>query len=185
MSDPEFDKEANRRKIPTGRGHGKKFLGFALVAFLGLCLFGFPFSSRRPYTCAVCRMDRVDQGILGLKWSTQEETDCSRWYESNVERNHIHSWIERTHCRRFGIPGLYGGYGCRIGGPLTGLSRTVQMEIYRHFEDRLEAKQLFIRLGQTDGECYRTLDALMEWVGEDYPGTWHDWWEEHRANDEE
>jgi hypothetical protein len=57
------------------------------------------------------------------------------------------------------------------------------MEIYRHFEDRLEAKKLFIRLGEIDGESARMWTALMGWVEEDYPGTWHDWWEKHRVED--
>jgi hypothetical protein len=185
MHKTEADNQARPRQVHVGRGQAKRFLGLAFVAFVGSCLLGFPIYSRRPYTCAVCRMDRVDQGCLGLTWSSEKETDCSRWYESNVERAHVHSWVEGTHCRRFGIPGLYGGYGCRIGGPLTGLSRTVQIEIYRHFEDRLEAKRLFIRLGQMDGDCYRTFHALMEWVGHDYPGKWHDWLEEHGENGED
>lgn len=65
---------------------------------------------------------------------------------------------------------------------MTGLSRTVQMEIYQHFEDRLEAKRLFIRLGQMDSEGYRMWKALMGWIDEDYPGTWHDWWERVKVN---
>jgi hypothetical protein len=126
-------------------------------------------------------MDRVDHHLLGLGWSRQEETDCSLWYRENVERSHVHAWVRRTCCRPFGIPGLFGGYRCFIGGPLTGLSRTVQMSIYQHFGDRLEAKRLFMRLGQTDVERDRIWEALMGWVDEGYPGTWQVWWERHRA----
>jgi hypothetical protein len=143
-------------------------------------LLGFPGCSRIPYTCAVCRKDKVDHRCLGLGWSEQQETDCSLWYKANVERTHLHVWVERTHCRRFGIPGLYGGYGCKIGGPLTDLSRTVQINIYQHFRDRADAKQLFIRLGHMDDEGHRLWDALMEWVDVDFPGTWHEWWDAHR-----
>jgi hypothetical protein len=144
-------------------------------------LLGFPGCSRIPYTCAVCRMERVDRSCLGLRWSHQNETDCSLWYSNNVERAHTHCWVEGTHCRRFGIPGLYGGYACRIGGPITGLSMTVQMQIYQHFKDPLEAKQLFIGLGRMDNAGGRMWQALMEWVEADFPGTWHNWWEKHGA----
>ena len=51
-----------------------------------------------------------------------------------------------------------------------------EIDIYQHFENPLEAKQLFIRMGQGD---YREWDALMEWTYADYPGTWRDWWEKH------
>lgn len=144
-------------------------------------MLGFSGSYRRSYTCAVCRVDRVDHQLLGLCWSRQEETDCSRWYRENVEQSHVHSWVKYGYCRYIGIPGLYSGYACVIGGRLTGLSRTVQTNVYQHIGDRLEAKRMFIRLGQTDGDSDRIWDALMRWVDEGYPGTWHDWWERHRA----
>ena len=76
---------------------------------------------------------------------------------------------------------LSGGYACVVGGPITGLSRRVQVDIYRHFRDPLEAKALFIRLGAMDGEGVRLWAALMGWVDEGYPGTWHDWWARHCA----
>jgi hypothetical protein len=56
------------------------------------------------------------------------------------------------------------------------------MTIYQHFEDRLEAKRLFILLGQTDAENDRLWEALMDWVDRGYPGTWHDWWGRQRAD---
>jgi hypothetical protein len=184
MGNPLFHEEASRIRSDAGRRRGRKFLGLAFVALLASCWLGLSSHDRRPYTCAVCRADRVDQSCLGLEWSRQEETDCSRWYASNVERTHAHSWVACTRCRRFGIPGIYGGYGCFIGAPITGLSRTSQVEIYQHFEDPLEAKELFILLGRRDGDPHRTSSALMEWAGEGYPGTWHDWWEKHRNVEE-
>ena len=175
MRDRESDETTSLHPSRVSRGRGPTFIGFAFAAVLGSCLLGFPGCSRRPYTCAVCRENKVDHTCLGLKWSDREETDCSRWYRENVEPSHTHIWIKCTYCRRFGIPGVFGGYGCVIGGPLTGFSRTVQIQIYQHFEDRLEAKRLFIRLGRTDGESSRTWDLLMGWVNAGYPGAWDDW----------
>ncbi len=180
MFDPEFDTKANRRHVHGLRN--QRLVGLLCIALTVSWLLGFSPYSRRPYTCAVCRANKVENHLLGWRWSSQESTDCSRWYTENVERSHAHAWVG-TYCRRFGIPGLGGGYGCFIGGPLTGLSRTVQMTIYNHFEDRLEAKQLFIRLGQMDAGNDRLWEALMSWVDQDYPGTWHDWWERQRASD--
>jgi hypothetical protein len=183
MLDPEFDQDASHRRRHPERPRAPRILSLAFVVWLGSYLLGFPGCSRIPYTCAVCRKDKVEHRCLGLGWSEQEETDCSLWYQANVERTHPHVWLERTHCRRFGIPGLYGGYACTGGGPLTHLSRTLQIKIYRHFRDPSDAKRLFIGLGRWDDEGHRQWDALMGWVEADFPGTWRDWWEAHRAPD--
>jgi hypothetical protein len=159
-----------------------RILCLAFVAYLGASILGFPGCSRIPYTCAVCRKERVDKSVLGFKSSYQEDTDCSLWYQGHIEPTHTHSWVEKPHCRRFGIPGLYSGYACSAGGsPITGLSRIVQMQVYKHFGDPIAAKQLFIRLGQwREKDINGTLDNLMQWVNEDCPGTWRDWLEKHR-----
>jgi hypothetical protein len=180
MSDPEFGEEPGRRKPVALRGQGKRLLLWTLAAVLGWCVLGLATPSRRPFICSVCRVERVDHRWLGLRWSDLEENECSRWYREQVERSHAHSWVQRGYCRRIGIPFLSGGYACVIGGPITGLSRRVQVDIYRHFDDPLEAKALFVRLGAMDGEGSRMWTALMGWVDEGYPGTWHDWWEDHR-----
>jgi hypothetical protein len=173
----EFDKTLGGRWSYALRRNWPRLLVFIWLAMLGSSLLGIPVYSRRPFTCAVCRADRVDVHCLGLTWSNQEETDCSRWYRANVEHSHSHIWSKCGYCQRFGIPGLGGGYSCFTGAPIAMLSRTLQVEIYQRFEDPLEAKRLFVRLGRGDQETYRMRVALTGWIGEHYPGTWHDWWE--------
>jgi hypothetical protein len=180
MGDPKFEELASSRYVPARRPRLPRLLILAFAAFLALYALGFRCYSRTPFTCAVCRKEKVEKTCLGLHWSDQEETDCTRWYRNNVEPTHAHFWIQGTVCRRFGIPGLYGGYACSIGGPLTGLSRSVQVDIYKHFANKSDAKQLFIELGTTEFGIDGKWSALMEWVNADYPGTWGDWWEKHR-----
>ena len=166
------------------RSPWRVFLGVALVTFLGSIFLDFQVCSRVPFTCAVCRADKVERCCFGWKWSDQEESDCSRWYASHVESTHEHSWLEGTHCRRFGIPYLGGGYACRGGSPITMFSKSAQIRIYEHFDDRLEAKRLFLRLGQARPDRNRQWAALMKWMDAGYPDNWHDWWDEHRADAE-
>ena len=181
MRDPEFDDEVSRCQKGLRPGRWLMRLGLVLTLVPAASILGFPGCSRTPYTCAVCREGKVVHSVLGVTWSDREETDCSRWYQGNVEPSHAHCWTECSHCRRFGIPGLYSGYGCFAGGPITSLSRTIQIDVYQHFKDPLEAKELFIRMGQGD---YRELDALMEWADARYPGTWKDWLGKHGPTEE-
>jgi hypothetical protein len=174
----------NESRLHSHARASRMLIGWTCAALLIFYLLGFPGYTRCPFTCAVCRADKVDYHLLGLKWSKLEDEDCSRWYSDNVERSHTHVWIRGSYCRRFGIPGVWGGYSCVIGGPLTGLSKNVQRAIYQHFDDPLEGKRLFIRLGRTDAETFRVWTALMGWVDADYPGTWDAWWKQHAATEE-
>jgi hypothetical protein len=174
MVDPEFQNAAAGKKAPRRRRWLWR-LACALIVIWGASALGIQACSRRSYTCAICRLGRVNHRCLFVTWSVDQETECSRWYRENVEPSHSHVWTKCSYCERFGIPGIWSGYACVIAGPITGLSETVQIEIYRHFENRLEAKALLARLGEGDG---RQWDALMEWVGQGYPGTWYDWWKE-------
>jgi hypothetical protein len=185
MLDPEFDELPKGRPSQAWRISRRKLIGLAFFTWLGSSMLGVSGCSRRSYTCAVCREEKVDQRFLILGWSERTETDCSEWYRGNVEPSHAHAWAARGYCRRFGIPGLGGGFACSMGTPIAGLSRSWQIKIYQHFDDRLEAKRLFMRLGRWDNESHVLLNALMEWSNADYPGTWHDWWEKHRAASEE
>jgi hypothetical protein len=118
----------------------------------------------------------VENRFLGVKWSTSLElTDCSRWYNARVERSHAHQWVERFHCRRIGIPGLINGFACYIGAPINDLPPTLQVTVYQHFGDPLEAKRLFIRLGRKDVESQRPCESLIDWINRGYPGTWKEW----------
>ncbi len=184
MFDPELNEKPGRRRVHALRWHILKFIGLVCCALLILNLLGVQGYERRLYQCAACRANKVDHDFLGLKWSDQQDSDLSRWYGENVEQSHAHAWMQCTRCRRIGIPGLESGYSCTVGGPLTGLSRTVQRSIYEHFKDRLQAKRLFVRLGQGDAESYRDLVALMSWVDANYPGTWDDWWKQQRVSSE-
>src|SRR5690349_18353250 len=100
------------------QGHGRT-ITVACVLLVGLWLMCFSRSGSRRSTCAACRLDRVEQHFLGFRWSEYEESDCSRWYVAHVERNHAHVWVNSGYCRRFGIPGIYSGYACTIGSPIT------------------------------------------------------------------
>ncbi len=182
MNDIEIDATDGLYRPPTRTPFKMNRFVVAFVAVLGTCWLGLSSHSTRSATCAVCRMDRVDHKLFGLNWADQEETECSRWYRENVEPAHDHLWVRGGYCRRFGIPGIYGGYACSIGSPIYYFSRSTQMEIYRHFENRLEAKQIFVDAGRLDGGGYGKLQVLTEWVGEGYPGPWNEWWESHRVN---
>ncbi|MGC8641796.1 MAG: hypothetical protein ACP5XB_18160 [Isosphaeraceae bacterium] len=174
MFDPKFDEQSKACKRRSGpRRRSLRVVTLLCPASMLASLLGIQIYSRRPYTCAVCRANKLNKQLLGLRWSTQEETDCSRWYSAHVEPAHHHVWVPCTYCRHFGIPGVYGGYSCVVGGPLTGLSRKVQIQIYQHFQNPLEAKRLFIQLGRNCPD--RIWQALMDWVEEGYSGTWAEW----------
>ena len=167
MRDPDFDIEEccprSYREAKTARLLGMSLVVFGALFAGYLVLAGSVFFAQ----VAACRLGlphrRVESIPFGKTWFHDEDGECSRWYQKHVEPSHEHTWMDRTRCRRCGIPGIYGGYSCRIGSPLEGLSSRLQIQIYDHFEDKLEAKRLFIRLGDRLMENGTTWTSLMEW----------------------
>jgi hypothetical protein len=168
MPDPEFE---HAEKQTTSRGPRllPTFLSLLGVWFLLSCSISGP----RRFTCAACRLDRVDRGFLGFRWSAFEESECSRWYAAHVESRHTHIWASCGHCQRFGIPGIYGGFACSIGEPIAGLSKSFQIRVYQRFRDPMKAKSLFLQLGHD----HQMMGALIEWMETDGKESWDEWWQ--------
>lgn len=178
MLDPEFENFLGEDEKPVAR-RGRK-VSWAVMALLSAYLLGCSIESPRRFTCSACRLERLDHRWLGLRSSSYEETDCSRWYAQNVEPTHKHIWANCAHCRRFGIPGLYGGFSCSTGEQISGLSRMTQIRIYQKFRDSKEAKPLFVQLGRSAKDNGRLMQSLCEWVDTNPPETWDEWWAKHR-----
>jgi hypothetical protein len=169
---------------PEADAIGSRWFHFGLavcVAFFVLFVIGIPVFTRRPYTCAVCRANKVDSRLLVLTWSRAEDTECSRWYDGHVEPSHSHVWIECARCRRFGVPGFGGGYACSAGARLANLSAGAQMVIYEHFGNPLEAKELFLRLATRAAENERVWQQFLDWLNSGLPGTWAEWCQVHES----
>jgi hypothetical protein len=140
------------------------------------------------YTCVLCRLDRVEKILYGLKNSSFFENECSQWYPKNVESTHTHIW-ERGTCAR-----MLNGFGQRIGFacspgrfPIRLLSPSTQMRVYQHFKDRQKAKALFSNLTDAkthndrldeddDSKGHLIVRSIYEWEVAGFPGTWDDWW---------
>jgi hypothetical protein len=177
MHDPEFG------TLPSQHASGgrcrKIAAACAILAVAGLLLpsSGGP----RRYTCAACRLDRIDRGFLGYRWTEFEESECSRWYAAHVERSHHHVWASRGYCRRFGIPFLNRGYACNVGDPIAMLGPSFQLRIYQRFRDPLTAKGLFVRLGKADRGTSDLMGGLCEWMDTVDGEPWDEWWPRHQA----
>lgn len=172
----------DRPASASSRAFWPRLLILALAIPPLLVLFDFARPTRRANECALCRLQKVDSRFLWFRRSETHPNKCSRWYQAHVEPTHTHLWAPCAHCERIGIPGIYGGYACSVGSRITGLSQTVQIDIYRHFKNPLEAKRFFVRLQQLDGtsENLHVWNSMSDWIDADYPGTWHGWWETHR-----
>lgn len=156
----------------------------ALALTAAVCLGPSP-TSRRPSTCAECRMDRTEWRCLGWAWTSEEATDLSLWYQGEVDPEHSHTWVPRGRCERIGITGLYSGFACFMGHRIAGLSRHFQREIYEHFDDPREAGRLFASLASWDDDANARFNSVVEWALEDYPRPWPIWLAEHRLPDDD
>ena len=119
-------------------------LGIALLTHL--FLIGHA-TNRRHYTCAICRLNRVDYTsvITGRVRNSFRESSCSKWYRDNIESDHEHIWVRSS---TIGLVNFYGqtvGVGDNDETPgrvIWRLSPDQQIELYKHFDDPLQAKRL-------------------------------------------
>lgn len=159
-----------------------------ISGFLVLVLGSLQAGTSRSFTCVLCRLGRSDTAMFGWKRSAYQENECSRWYPKNVEPSHTHFWEEGTCTTLLNALGQPMGVGCRPGHyPIRGLSPSAQVSVYKHFEDRQKAKELFSNL--TDAKTYDDrfdehdeskghliVSSIEEWEVAGFPGTWDEWW---------
>jgi hypothetical protein len=156
-----------------------------ITALVVLVLVSVPTTTRRASTCLLCRALRVDHTFVGLPWSEQLETDCSRWYTSHLrESNHTHLW-KRSSCQAYTTGfGLGRGFMCGRSHPIWNLPDSLQLEIYRHFPNPADARALFRSLDGTgsavDPEATGsqealTVEALSRWALAGFPKPWEKW----------
>jgi hypothetical protein len=154
-----------------------------------LLAIGLVPTSRRRHTCVVCRLERVDYQYGPVPISRYIETECALWYRSYVERSHKHVWEPHACKYLSNIFGIAPGWSCNPGAhPICRLRASLQLEVYQHFRDPLEAKLLFLsivdpevvnhRLGADDDSLDQLLvDAIFEWAIQKCPGNWPEWWD--------
>lgn len=139
------------------------------------------------YTCALCRLNRIDRECLGFTRSTYRENKCSSWYVDHIERSHEHAWEPSSCCRMTDLFGLSRGYACGAGSPIYRIPADTQLNVYRRFSEPLKAKAIFESMvgekarerpfgndGETHGEMVAC--AISEWQVAGFPGSWEKWW---------
>lgn len=152
---------------------------FALVAFF---VWHSPIGSSRTYTCAVCRLLRIDYNyLLGLtKTSDDCPTECSEWYAQNVESEHEHDWAVSACSYKFNIFGSGLSVACRgYVSAVWRLSPEDQLEVYKQFANPEDAQELFESLGSEEKNevyiNYEIVQKLQQWLEAGFPGSWEVW----------
>lgn len=154
-----------------------------IVFVLIVCqiLLGSYAGNRLRHTCAVCRLNRVDytSRLLGTTKTTYDESDCSVWYQTNVEAEHGHIWVRSPTMALLDFYGQTIGVGDNEETPgrvIWRLSSKEQIDIYKHASDPMEARHLFESLAeptsQTENKDFEILHSLREWIDSGFAGDW-------------
>lgn len=175
MDQPLAERTGRRRRIAI-------VVGACLVtAVLAHLFLSSDAANRYYFTCAICRLNRVEytSTLTGFTHTTSNETSCSKWYRVNVEPNHSHMWIRSS---TTGFINYYGetigiaDHDERPGRVIWRLSPDQQIELYRHFDDPMQAKSLFTNLAQpesmVDRGDFSILHSLRQWTDSGFQGQW-------------
>lgn len=155
-----------------------------LLVFVVLILLFFPFAHETWFQCAACSMSHSELRIAGiLVSSSEEETECSKWYRANVEPQHNHVWVRGPMGYGINIYGyiiygsnLYGpdGYSMpmfmsqlssRVSGPIFWLSSDYEkMEMYKASPDPILTRDLFLKLARYEPHGTEEYKQQMELI---------------------
>jgi hypothetical protein len=131
--------------------------------------------TRRGSTCVLCRADRLEWACLGVRWSCDARTACSRWYAAHVEPTHTHVWVRSPCYYEVNLWGAEIGSGCYPRPhPIWRLPPETQLAVYQHLANPAEARGLFTGAGD-----HRVVRAVVAWAAAKFPGTWARWYETH------
>ncbi len=153
-----------------------------VLVILTAMLLSTPAWQRHWHTCAICRLERTDvTSPLGQTTSTFRETSCSQWYAVHVEPTHEHLWAANPTMQSIDSYGVARGAGDnenRPGRVIWRLTPDEQVEIYKHFPQPLEAKQLFVSLTtptvMRERNDFQILETLHAWSDTGFVGRWED-----------
>jgi hypothetical protein len=151
------------------------------VAMLLALLSDSSMICRQHHSCALCRLARNDYRGFGRQWSEFEETECSKWYPENIERDHEHAWARSPSMQFrtiFGTP--TGVADSDRPARFMKLTPTEQIAVYRHIPSADDAKRLFLdmRDDMENGDSSRyprvrsRSGILCEWVDSGFRRPW-------------
>jgi hypothetical protein len=154
-----------------------------LIGLLASMLLSGPIVDHHLHTCALCRLNRSDYHSLGITWPEIKETECSGWYRSHVETEHVHLWIPArsgSHLNAFGTPS--GAWDSWKDRGVFRLRSQDQIRVYQKAPDFGAAKRLFAALGSAmlsnedsaDERVKFDSSVLAEWAEKDFETPWND-----------
>ena len=160
--------QLGRRVMRGSRPILRLCLALVAILLILLAVWNTPISSRVAHTCrTLCRATKIDRTYLGVRLLCMEETECSKWYQTSIEPTHEHVWSRSTCSWRFrtcwtmDIGSMWHKQRDRHSSPKR------QIDIYQRFEDKEEARRLFISLA--NGKDREILDPLNHWAEAGFP----------------
>jgi len=152
-----------------------------VFTLLGLAVI--PMATKRYFTCAICDCIRTTVSALQVPITEEQtESECSRWYQDQVERSHEHLWVRGPYSEMYSLLGLrVSGHQISgdAAGPLGFFSGSSRLEMYRRCENPRGAHDAFVQLAswEADGTPARQQQRILErklfdWEQSDFKGPW-------------
>ena len=149
MAEHEYSETAS----VTSKHKYRKRRRWVLLVTTILILTFFPIGHETWFRCAVCSMPHSELRIAGiLASSSEQETECSKWYRANVEPHHIHVWVRGPMAygsTLYGLPIYMSQLSSRVSGPIFWLgSDRSKLVMYKKSPDPVLTRDLFLRLAR-------------------------------------
>ncbi len=111
-----------------------KFVCWLLGAILVIGILPLTVRTQSSFTCTLCRVERIDNSLIGFPWQTFRDSEFTEWYRKHRPQ-HVHAWGWQGTIRGISLFGATTYRACGVHHPVCDIPQTTLQEFCEQADD--------------------------------------------------
>ena len=135
---------------------------------------GIEVGRKAHWTCAFCRMDKVEKTWMFWSRSRVGPTEFTRWFDKHLNLSHEHNWVRSSCTGTYNIWGLPWGVRCAHGDPVFLIDPHRQVVVFESLLRHGRARAVAQALGRATRKSRRPIVLALKELdaGQDFDSWW-------------
>jgi hypothetical protein len=126
------------------------------------------------WTCAFCRMGKVEKTWMFWNRTRLEPTGFTRWFDRHLDLPHEHNWVSSSCTVTYNVWGLPWRVGCERGDPMFLIDPEGEVAIFEILQRHGKAKAVAQALGRGTRRSRRPMVLALREL--DAGSNFQAWW---------